>query len=79
MLEGVWEGMNVQIQVFFYSALLGREWSVSRLGSFTRNEITIRTHWNEGWVVPRTDLDDNEKEKGLTISGIELLTLYLCT
>jgi hypothetical protein len=30
------------------------------------------THWTEGWVGPRTGLDDVEKGKFLTVMGLEL-------
>jgi hypothetical protein len=30
------------------------------------------THWIEGWVGPRAGLDDVERRKFLTLSGLEL-------
>jgi hypothetical protein len=51
-----YEGVNVQIHVFLTSALVGGEWSASRLGRFTPG-----THWTRGWVGPRAGLDDMEK------------------
>jgi hypothetical protein len=30
------------------------------------------THWIGGWVNPRAGLDDSEKRKFLTLSGLEL-------
>jgi hypothetical protein len=46
------------------------EWSASRPGRFTPG-----THWIGGWVDPRTGLDEMEKRKFLTISGLELRPL----
>jgi hypothetical protein len=33
------------------------------------------THWKEGWVGPRTGLDDMEKGKFLNLPGLELRPL----
>jgi hypothetical protein len=33
------------------------------------------THWTGGWVDPRASLDDVEKRKFLTLSGLELRPL----
>jgi hypothetical protein len=49
------------------SALVGGEWSASRLGRFTPGEKAPVTHWIGGWVGPRTGLDDMEKRKFLTV------------
>jgi hypothetical protein len=48
-------------------ALVGGEWSASRPGRFTPG-----INWLEGWVDPRTGLDDVEKRKLLTLAGLEL-------
>jgi hypothetical protein len=53
--------------VFMTSALAGGEWSASRLG-----ESAVGTYWIEGWVGPRTSLDDIEKRKFLPVLGLEL-------
>jgi hypothetical protein len=53
------------------SALVGGEWSVSRPGRFTPGERAPGTHLI-GWVDPRAGLDDVEKRKFLTLSGLEL-------
>jgi hypothetical protein len=42
-------------------ALVGGEWSATRLGHFTPVEIAPYTHWIGGWVGPRAGLDDVEK------------------
>jgi hypothetical protein len=51
------------------------EWSASRLGHFTPGERAPRTHWLEGLVGPRANLDDVEKRKFLTLLGLELRPL----
>jgi hypothetical protein len=57
------------------SALAGGEWSASRPGRFTPGERALCTHWIGGWVGPRTELDDVEKIKFLTLPGLELQPL----
>jgi hypothetical protein len=68
-------GVDVQIRIFLTSALAGGEWSTSRPGRFTHRERAPGTHWIGGWVNPRTGLDDAEKLKFLTLSGLELRPL----
>jgi hypothetical protein len=68
-------GLNVLIQVFLTSALVGGEWSASRSDRFIPREGAPGIHWIGGRVVPRTCLDDVEKRKLLTLPGIELLPL----
>jgi hypothetical protein len=51
------------------------ELSASRLGRFTPGERDPGTHWIGGWLDPRTDLDDVEKRKLLTIPGLEFWPL----
>jgi hypothetical protein len=48
------------INFFFPSALVGGEWSASRLCRFTQGKKP-RTHWMRCWVDPRTGLDNMEK------------------
>jgi hypothetical protein len=55
-------GVDVQIHIFFTSALVGGEWSSSCPGRCTPGEKAARTHWKGGWVGPRTGLDDVEKK-----------------
>jgi hypothetical protein len=55
---------------FLTSALVGGEWSASRLTRFAPC-----THWIGDWVSPRDGLDDVEKRKFLTLPGFELQTL----
>jgi hypothetical protein len=52
------------------SALVGGEWSALRPGRFTPG-----THWIRGLVDPTAGLDDVEKRKFSTISGLELQLL----
>jgi hypothetical protein len=52
---------------FLTSALVGGEWSASRLCRFTPG-----THWIGSWVDPRAGLDDMEKWKIFTLKGLEL-------
>jgi hypothetical protein len=60
-------GVDVEIHIFLTSALVGGEWSDSRPGRFTPG-----THWIGGWVNLRASVDDVEKGKLLTPSGLEL-------
>jgi hypothetical protein len=57
------------------SALVGGEWPTSRHGRFTPGERVPGTHWIGGWVDLRAGLDDLEKRKFLTLSGLELRSL----
>jgi hypothetical protein len=68
-------GVDVQIEVLLTSALVRGEWSTSRPGRFIHGERGPGTHWIEGWVNPRTGLDDVEKRMFLTLPGIEFRTL----
>jgi hypothetical protein len=65
-------GVDVQINVFLTSALVGGEWSVSRPGRFTPEERAPGIHWIGGWVGSRAGLDDMEKRKFLPLPGLEL-------
>jgi hypothetical protein len=71
----VYGGVDVLIHIFLTSALVGGEWSASRPCRFTPGERAPGTHWIGGWVGPRTYLDDVEKRKFLTLSGLELRPL----
>jgi hypothetical protein len=71
-----YEGVDVQIHIFLTSALVGGEWSTSRLGRFTPGErAPAGTHWIGGWVDLRDGLDDLQKRKFLTLPGLELQPL----
>jgi hypothetical protein len=61
--------------IFLTSALFGGEWPVSRLGLFTPGEIAPDTLWIGGWVGPRAGLEDVDKRKFLTLSGLGLRPL----
>jgi hypothetical protein len=45
-------GVDVQIHIFFTSALVGGELSVSRPCRFTPRERSPGTHWIVGWMGP---------------------------
>jgi hypothetical protein len=58
------------------SALVGGEWSASRLGRFTLGgKSPPGTNWKGCWVGPRTGLDDVEKRRILPLPGLELRPL----
>jgi hypothetical protein len=63
-------GVDLYIQIFLTSALAAGEWSASRPCRFTPGTRCIG-----GWVGPRVGLDDVEKRKSLTLSGLELRIL----
>jgi hypothetical protein len=67
--------MDVEIHIFLTSALVGGEWSASRPGRFTSGEIAPGTHWIGGWLGSREGLNDVEKRKFLTLTGLELRPL----
>jgi hypothetical protein len=60
---------------FLDLGLVRDEWSASRPGRFTPRERAPGTHWIGGYVGPRAGLDDMEKRKFLTQSGLELRPL----
>jgi hypothetical protein len=68
--------VDVWIDVFLTSALVGGEWTASRPGRFTPGERAPGTHFIGDWVGPRTSLDTVEKRKFLTLSGLELRPLH---
>jgi hypothetical protein len=68
-------GVDVEIQIFLTSALVGGEWSASRPGCFTPGERAPGTNWIGGWVDPRTGVDNVEKKKFFTLLGLELRPL----
>jgi hypothetical protein len=59
------------------TALVGDEWSASRLGRFTPGEREPGIYWIGGWLDPRAGLDDVERRKFLTLQGLELRPLGL--
>jgi hypothetical protein len=67
-----YEGDYIHIQVSLTSALLGGDWSASRPDRFTSGERVHGTHWIGGWVDPRACMDNMERRKFLTSSGLEL-------
>jgi hypothetical protein len=68
-------GVDVEIHVFFTSALFGGEWSASQPGRFTSGERAPVIHWIGGWVGSRTGLDVVEERKFLPPPGLELRPL----
>jgi hypothetical protein len=68
-------GVDVYFHIVLTSALVGGEWSASCPCRFTPGGRAPSTHWIGGWVDPRASLDDVEKVKFLTLSGLELLPL----
>jgi hypothetical protein len=60
-------GVGVYIYIFLTSVLARGEWSASRPCRFIPDICLVR-----GWVGPRAGLDDVEKRKFLTLSGLEL-------
>jgi hypothetical protein len=67
--------MDVQINIFLTSALVGGEWSASRPYRLTPGERARGTHWIGGWVGTRAGMDAVEKRKFLTLPGLELRPL----
>jgi hypothetical protein len=68
-------GVDASIHIFLTSALVGGEWSASRLGRFTSGERAPGAHWIEDWVGSRTGLDDVKRRKILPLPGLELRPL----
>jgi hypothetical protein len=56
---------------FLSSVVVGGEWSASCPGHFTPREISLCSHWMGGWVGIRVSPDAVEKEKNLSMPGIE--------
>jgi hypothetical protein len=50
-MKAYW-GVRVYIHDFLTSALVGGEWSTSRLGRFTPGERAPSSHWIGGWWAP---------------------------
>jgi hypothetical protein len=67
--------VDVYIDIFLTSALVGGKWSASQRGRFTTGERAPDTHCLGGWVDPRAGLDDVEKINFLTLAGLELRPL----
>jgi hypothetical protein len=54
---------------FLISALVGGEWSASRIFCFTPWETTLDTNWIGGWVGLKAGLDAVEKRTKFAPSG----------
>jgi hypothetical protein len=70
-----YKGVDVYIQIFLTSALVGDEWSASRPRHINPGETAPGTHWIGGWVGPRAGLDDVEKRNFLILPELELRPL----
>jgi hypothetical protein len=68
-------GVDVQIQVFLTSTLLGGELSALTPGRFIAGERAPVAFWIGGWVGPNVGLDDVENREFLTLPGLELQLL----
>jgi hypothetical protein len=67
--------VDVQVHIFFTSALVGGYWSASRPGRVTPEERASSTHWIGGWVGPRVGLEDMEKRKISPLTGFEFKSM----
>jgi hypothetical protein len=70
-----YRGVDVEIHVFFTSALVGSEWSDSLPGRFNPGERAPSTDWIGDWVGPRTGLYDMGGRKILLLPGLKLRSL----
>jgi hypothetical protein len=61
-----YEGVDVSLNLFETSALVGGEWSASSPRRFTPGKRDPGTRWIGGWVGSRAGLDDKEKQKFFT-------------
>jgi hypothetical protein len=60
-------GVDIYIQIFLTSALVGGQWSASRTGRFIPWERARGTHWRGGWMDHRAGLDNVENRTFLTL------------
>jgi hypothetical protein len=67
--------VDIKIHIFLTSTLVRGEWSASRPCRYTPGKRAPGTHCIRGWVGPRAGLDDVEKRKFFTLSGLELQPL----
>ena len=67
-----YEGVNIQLDTFFTSALDGGGWSHSFLVRFPPEEGDRGTHWiEEGWVSPTAGVDIVKRKKSFALSENE--------
>jgi hypothetical protein len=69
--EDVWGSGCIDPRILD-SALVGGEWSASRIGRFIPKERAPRIHWTGGWMGPGTCMDDVEGTKILFLPGLKL-------
>jgi hypothetical protein len=70
-----YRGVDVLINIFLTSALVGGEWSAPYPCCFIPRKIAPSTHWIGAWVGPRASLDNVDKRKFLILHGLELQLL----
>jgi hypothetical protein len=68
-------GVDVYIHIFLTSALVGGEWSAWRSCPFTPGGSAPGAHLIGVWVGLTAGMDDVERRKSLTLSGLELRSL----
>jgi hypothetical protein len=64
-------GVETEIYVFLISALVRGKWPSSHPNHFTPAERDPDIHWIEGWVGPRTGLDNIKRRNILPLPGFE--------
>jgi hypothetical protein len=69
-------GTDIKISIFFTMTPVGCEWSASCSGYFTPYEISPAMNWLWGWLGQSFSLDNVEKRKYLTLTILELQTLF---
>jgi hypothetical protein len=62
--------VDVEIHIFFISAIVGGEWSASYPSRFTPGEGAPDNHLRGGWLAPRSGLD--ERESRIILTGLEI-------
>jgi hypothetical protein len=65
-------GLDAQIYVFLTSALVVGEWSASPTVALPSSKKVPDTQWIGGLVGPRAGLDDMEKRRFFTLTGLQL-------
>jgi hypothetical protein len=70
-------GVEVEIHLFFTSAIVGGEWLASRPGRFTTGERARDTHWVGDLVGSRAGLDVVKGRNILSIAGLKLRSIGL--
>jgi hypothetical protein len=71
----VYRVLDVYMQNYLTSVLVGDEWWVSRLGRFNPEVKAPNTRRIESWVGHSVSMDDMEEKKFLTLPGFEFWSL----